>query len=225
MLDINPINQNNFNSNNAESQSRPNVNIDAKPEIKNKPNSITSTNPDELFTSKEDNQKIIFYFSLIILLFVGALCGYLYYAKTVKNEELKTKERMQADLEAKLNTPELVKIDNLASGYSLGLTQLSKLIIAPTQYSKLFNKLQMMIPNDVNLDSFSVDEKNKIKIVGKTESLESAAKFIKAFETSNYFENIVLDSNQQSKDKSNKTIYAVSLSGTLNVTMLSGEEK
>lgn len=223
MLDINPVNPNSAKIPSSDLKVQSNINIDQT--RSHNVNVATSTNADELFTSKEDNQKTIFYFTLIIFVIVISLCGYLYYSKTVKNEELKTKERLQADIDAKLSAPELVKIDELASGYSLGLTQLSKLIIAPTQYSKLFSKMQMMIPNDVNLDSFSVDEKNKVKIIGKTESLESAAKFIKAFESSDYFENIVLDSNQQTKDKNNKSFYSVTLSGTLKVAKLSEEVK
>lgn len=226
MLDINPINQNNTVKTNSDTQNQTNVNAGQKQYQPNQNiNHLGMADTNEVFTSGEDNQRLIFYFTLVATIIVLVVCGYLFYLKSIKTQELKTKDVIQVDLNAKLSAPELVEVDKLASGYSIGLTQLSKFILAPTQYSILFNKLQMVIPNDVALDSFTVDEKNKMKIVGKASSLEATTKFIKAIESSDFFENPTLDSNQQNKDTDNKTTYTVTMSGTLNTKMLAGEEK
>lgn len=233
MLDINPINknvetqnqmvQNQANTNAGEDQgaSVKVVENDKKPikTIGSDFMSKANTAPEPEFLESKGISKIVFYFVLVSLFLVLALSGYLYFLKKTKGEELKTKEKIQADLEAKIAAPELVNVDALASRYSLGIDEISSLINKPITYSILFDQMEKIIPNEVALSSFDIDEKQNYKISAKGPDLVSTSKFVKSLEKSSFFETVFLTNDQLSSTE-DETTYNVSVQGVVDKTLL-----
>lgn len=169
---------------------------------------------------EENPTKLVFYFTLGVSLLVLAFGIYLYFNKSIKNQELITKQKVQQDLNIQLKTPEYARIDALAKRYSLGLDQLSSTLSSQYQYSKLFTHLEQITPNDVVIESFNIDKKNQAKITAVTNNLDESAKFIKSLENSDYFTNVVLSSDQQTTSKDNSKQYNISLTVKINSKML-----
>ena len=220
MLDINPVRTAGNNTTDQGQQ----TSADKEPENKAQMLGQLASGHNTEFIGKEDNSKLVFIFTLIICLIVLGLAGYLYFIKTTKAQELSTKERMQADLNAKINANDLKEVNQMASQFSIGLDQLSKLITAPVEYSKLYNYLGQITPSSVTYDSIDIDDKGKIKLSVKSNSLEDIAKFIKEIESSDYFSNITMDSTQQAKNTDKSTYYKTTLAGTLNTDKLKNKE-
>lgn len=233
MLDINPIKKNvETQSQSVHNQENVNVSrnldVDAKAtENDKKPiktigsdfMSKTKTAPEPEFLESKGISKVVFYFVLVVLFLVLALGGYLYFEKKTKSEELKTKEKIQADLEAKIAAPELVEVDSLASRYSLGIDEISSLINKPITYSILFDQMEKIIPNEVALSSFDIDEKQNYKISAKGPDLVSTSKFVKSLEKSSFFETVFLTNDQLSSTE-DETTYNVSVQGVVDKTLL-----
>ncbi len=171
--------------------------------------------PEPEFLESRDTSRSVFYFALVATFLVIGMAGYLYFAKKTKAEELKTKEKIQADIEEKIASPDLADIDILASKYSLGLDEISKLISKPITYSLLFEEMQKIIPTDVVLTSFDVNEKQDYKISAKGPDLASTSKFVKSLENSDYFDTVFLSNDQLSTVK-DETNFTVSVQGVLN---------
>lgn len=236
MLDINPIkkekesqdNKQDLNSQGEQSSvnasnTEPEEGVDQKPLKTVGPDFLkrASQTPEPSFLEKEDASRLTFYFTLFVAIIVLGTTGYLYFLKKTKGEELKTKEKVQSELEAQINSPELTTIDQAASRYSIGLKQLNKLITKPIHYSLLFDHLEQIIPTEVTLTSLNIDEKGAVKITAQAPELESTAKFIKSLENSRFFKSIYLNSDQLSstKDEENQ-YYTVTVQGTLNDSIL-----
>lgn len=227
VLDINPIKKDsNFDS----SQFSQNQSANSQSDVKNNQDKMPlkalntdylkkSSTPEPEFLESDDTSKAIFYFSLVAMFLVLAMAGYLYFSIKTQNEELKTKERMQADLEAQIADPNLKEVNDLATRYSIGLDELSSLINNPIQYSLLFDELEKITPTDVMLVTVNIDEKYAYKISAKTNNLESSAKFIKSLEKSSFFETVFLSNNQLSNDETNN-YYTISIDGTLDSSKL-----
>lgn len=238
MLDINPIKK-------EESKEVPSENISVN--MSNQPQSKTTQEqknenkkpmktvgtdfmskarsaPEPEFLESKGVSKVVFYFVLVATILVLAMGGYLYFLKETKSEELKTKEKIQADLEAKIAAPELAEVDELASRYSLGLDEISKLINKPVTYSLLFGEMEKIIPTDVVLTLFDINEKQSYKISAKGPDLTSTSKFIKALENSDYFESVFLSGDQLTSTE-DETSYDVSAQGVVDEKMLIPKEE
>ena len=225
MLDINPVRSAGDNKASHPEPQNHTLNINnTQPE--NKPHELgqLASGNNLNFIGKEDNSKLIFIFACVVCVIVLGMFGYLYFVKTTKAQELATKEKIQTDLYAQINSADLKEVNTLASQFSIGLDQLAKLINSPVEYSLLFDYFGQITPSTVTYESIDIDNNGKIKLVVKSSSLEDLTKFIKAIETSDYFENAVMDSVQQAKNTDKSTYYKTTMSAVLKTDKLKNKE-
>lgn len=180
---------------------------------------------DLFFEENANISKLVFNFSIAVLIIVLVFGGYLYFSTKNKESAIRGEDSLKKELTLEINTPELANIESLATQYSLGLDEVASLINNPIQYSLLFVELEKIIPSDVTLTGLTVDDKNKVAIIAETTNLEASAKFVKAMETSKMFSGVVLDNSQQSGSSSQAKYYTMNLSANCDAKMLKANSK
>lgn len=163
------------------------------------------------FIESEGVSKITFVFVLISTVIIVGFAVFLYFTKVNKQEQLKTEDRIQADLEAKIGSPDLTDVNKLASRYSIGLNQISKMITNPRKYSLLFRELEKIVPNKTQIKSINLDEKGDAKITAHVPNTEDVANLIKSLGISTMFNDVVLSSSQLSSTRDEDEYYMVNL--------------
>jgi Tfp pilus assembly protein PilN len=148
------------------------------------------------FPALEAEKNYLMIFSIIAVVIVLILGVFFSRYSSTRSEALKTKHQQEQDLLARLNNSSL-------SDLNKQITDLDKALAASGNqnsavWSAMFSDLEGVVPKDLKLTNFSLDEANAVKLSGESNSYSTVAKLIRSMEGSKRFSNVKLVSSSVS---------------------------
>lgn len=130
---------------------------------------------------------------LIAVIFLG-LTGVFYFVKVTKSSLLKAQNAKYEDLQTQLKTGDLKDIDKNIVDLQGQIEAFKKARSGQLLWSNLAKELPAVTEKQVQLTNFSVDDKNNVKIDGKTKTYVDLAKLILGVDSSSKFSQVKLTS-------------------------------
>lgn len=173
---------------------------------------------------KEDTTKLLFIFTLVVLVIAIGFWAYLYFAKVQKNSQLATLNSQYDELKTQMAQPEIALINETATRLSGGLKSLNQLVAGQVMYSQFFTELDKLVPNDVVVQNISIDEKNNVLLSANAPNLEQSAKLVKSLKNAPFLSDFILNGDAQAQVGAS-SFYNVSLSAILNPKLLIAKDE
>ena len=148
---------------------------------------------------------------LIVLILVAVIAAGFYVFKVYRSSQLNHQEAVYDDLLTQLNSKNLAEIDKTAIGLQEGLEALKGALGKQLDYSKILGELQKTTPKNVQLNNFSVSEKDEIKVDGEADDYTAVAETMASFGDSELFSNIVLVSSTTASTNEGKVSFALTM--------------
>lgn len=211
MLDIGSFNA----SQESEQQITPQPVVDKKDNEQQKTRTFLDDSNDFMLDDKTP-QKILFYFTLAVLIMMIGFWIYLYFAKATKAQELIAKEKEQTEINAKLNAPEMREIETIVSQFSGGIEEYKKIVTTSPIYLDIFKYCEQITPIGVKYDSFIMDEKGAVILSASASNPIDLANFAKSLEKSKNITLLTVN-NLQTQDTTETKNSTINLAFTLNL--------
>lgn len=148
------------------------------------------------FPALEAEKNYLMIFSIIAVVIVLILGVFFSRYSSTRSEALKTKHQQEQDLLARLNNSSLGDLNKQITDLDKALATSGSQNSAV--WSAMFTDLEGVVPKDLKLTNFSLDEANAVKISGESGSYSTVAKLIRSMEDSKRFSNVKLISSSVS---------------------------